>query len=143
MQPAIERFFNSHFRRLLAIAVTTGAGACSDNPQFVVRPGEIPGPGSVQIPSTFRVGIPDSVVVTTVGNGCVSFAGTRSSIQGGAQVVEPLDSERVGVVCTDIGKTFRHTAILTLSSPGAVVVRVTGWNDQRSPITIERTATVQ
>ncbi len=98
----------------------------------------------VAIPAEFRVDKPDTVMVLSFGNDCVSFARTEVTVVGLDATVEPFDFDRALSafdesaplsdlnVCNDIGRQVVHVAELTFDRSGEATIWFIGldrWID--------------
>ena len=118
--------------------------ACTTH-DWTIRLGQFSDTTSAGIttPAVFHVGVPDTVSIHTVGNGCVRLANTTVTVQGLLATIQPVDSIMIRDVCTDQLATFTHKAAVTFQQAGTATIRILGRNDFVTNITVERTATVQ
>lgn len=108
----------------LAAPVLLATAACSDTALFSIRPGQLQDAQSILLPDTFRVGTTDSVVILTIGDGCIKRSETKSTVQGLLAVVEPRDSVLTRSGCSDTPVSIRHRATLVFQAAGEATVRV-------------------
>ena len=94
-------------------------------------------------PASFRVGVPDTVSITTVGNGCVRMANTQVQVQGLVATIQPVDSNRIRDICTDTRRTFIHKAGVTFQQAGSATLRILGRTELLTNIIVERSVPVQ
>jgi len=118
--------------------------ACTEH-DWTVRLSEIDDTSSAGIvtPASFRVGVPDTVSITTVGNGCVRMANTQVQVQGLLATIQPVDSNRIRDICTDTRRTFIHKAGVTFQQAGSATLRILGRTELLTNIIVERSVPVQ
>ena len=101
-------------------------------------------PVDVTIPLTAVSGVPFDVRVRTYGTGCHHKGDIIvGAVEGGTRI-EPYDYLRVNDnTCTTQLQTFEHVASVTLSTPGAATIIVTGVAEpSRDMVRLERTVQV-
>ena len=137
--------------RRLSFLAACGAVACflTDGEREVRVPGNLIYVGDtarIQIPLRATVGMPISVVVTTVGDGCYREGPTDVAVQGLTAHVAPFDYRTEGsdVICPSILREFRHEASLTFSAAGPAVVRIHGRRQPYDePVVLTRSVLVE
>ncbi len=111
----------------------------------------------LEFPAEFQVNQPDTVVVTSFGNSCISFARTEVTVQGLIATVEPYDFDEVlrqdldePVVCNNNRVEVPHPAELVFATTGEATIQFTGLHEWRdsvgwhdSIITVERQVPVR
>ena len=134
----------------LSILAAFSAVACflTDTAREVRVPGNLIYVGDtarIEIPPHATVGVPISVAVTTVGDGCYREGPTHVAVQGLTADLAPFDYRTEGSgVCPSIYREFRHEASLTFSAAGPAVVRIHGMRQPRDePLVLTRSVVVE
>jgi hypothetical protein len=103
---------------------------------------------SITVPTDGTVGVPISVVVVTVGGGCVRQGDTDVQVVGLAADVTPYDSVYVylpsHMACTDDLRFYTHQTSVVFDAIGVATLRIHGRAEPGSvPMTVERTIRIQ
>jgi hypothetical protein len=94
---------------------------------------------SVVVGSSFLVGQPFTIKITTHGNSCVSFHSTEVDIGEHVVDIRPYDRRHsLDGFCDDILLTFDHSTEITLDERARTLIRVHGSFDERGREAIER-----
>ena len=107
--------------------------ACDDTTgvNYTRRPGQLRYfdlRDNVTVPDTVDRGVPFNVKITTYGDGCAQLGDTPVSMTAQVITVAPHDIFAGGrnVACPDVLRSLEHIASISVSTPGAVTIRIRG-----------------
>ena len=133
----------------IAAVSLVACGILGPNHDWQLRPASVlvtPEGPAVAAPATARAKVPFVVEITTTGGGCERKGTTEVEINQQTRTAEisPLDyTDAAAEVCTDILKTFKHTATVAFDTPGTATIRVFVGSDNPTFARPEVTRTVQ
>jgi hypothetical protein len=103
--------------------------SCDFDPEYVVEIGKITysdGNPSIDSPATVTAGEEATVIVVTVGNGCVTLESTSVVLDAASADITPYDRRRIpdeNEGCTQIAIPLAHKAQVRFDQPGAKTLR--------------------
>lgn len=99
----------------------------------------------VTLPTTAKAGQAFQITITSFGGGCESVGGADVKVEGMTATIDVYDMTVAGpaVSCTMELKRLPRTVDVTFAEAGNATIKINGIKSDGSPVTIEKTITVE